>query len=228
DKNVVIFGLPGAFTGVCLSQHVPSYKNNIDKFKAKGVDSVCYLSSIRHRNLVNLLGYYQENGQQMLIYEYIPNGSISSHLYGQVSNEKLQFKNRLSIALGAAKGLAHLRAITPILVHKNFKTTNVLVDENFIAKVADVGLRNLTVPWDWINAPGEYALALRHFVLSWALVKEFGRFSNRSDVYSFGVFLLELVCGREALQSKSSESDRSLVEWVIKLLIQCSYMFLKD
>ncbi|KAF9587354.1 hypothetical protein IFM89_001454 [Coptis chinensis] len=58
-------------------------------------------------------------------------------------NEKLQFKNRLSIAFGAAKGLAHFHAITPILVHKNFKTANVLVDENFIAKVADVGLRNV-------------------------------------------------------------------------------------
>ncbi|KAF9612158.1 hypothetical protein IFM89_038346 [Coptis chinensis] len=88
----------------------------------------------------------------------------------------------IGIELSLAEGLAHLHAITPILVYKNFKTTNVFVDENFIAKVADVGLRNLTVPWAWINAPSEYALALRHFVLSWALVKEFGRFSDRSDV----------------------------------------------
>ncbi|KAF9606978.1 hypothetical protein IFM89_030397 [Coptis chinensis] len=186
---------------------------------------VRYLSSIRHRNLVNLLGYCQENGQQMLIYEYIPNGSISSHLYGagQVSNEKLQFKNRLSIALGAAKGilcktesidcfsgLAHLHAITPILVHKNFKTANVLVDEDFIAKVADAGLRNVL---GRVNVAGPSYRTMDEDVFFAPEVKEFGRFSDRSDVYSFGVFLLELVSGREALQFESSESDRSLVEW---------------
>ncbi|RZC59498.1 hypothetical protein C5167_006804 [Papaver somniferum] len=87
----------------------------------------------------------EENNQQMLIYEYIPNGSVSSHLNGasEVPEEKLEFKHRLPIALGAAKGLAHLHTMSPPLVHKNFKTANVLVDENFIAKVADAGIRNL-------------------------------------------------------------------------------------
>nr|GEW35832.1 nodulation receptor kinase [Tanacetum cinerariifolium] len=89
-------------------------------------------------------GYCQANGQQILVYEYVPNGSVSIHLYGagQVTKEKLEFKHRLSIALGAAKGLAHLHSLSPRLAHKDFKTANVLVDENFIAKVADAGVRN--------------------------------------------------------------------------------------
>ncbi|KAF5179868.1 Nodulation receptor kinase [Thalictrum thalictroides] len=174
---------------------------------------VRYLSSIRHRNLVNLLGYCQENGQQMLIYEYIPNGSISTHLYGagHVSGEKLEFKNRLSIALGAAKGLAHLHLMSPPLVHKDFKTANVLVDENFIAKVADAGIRNLLGKVD-VGGPSRQPIAEDIFLAP--EVKEFGRFSDRSDIYSYGVFLLELVSGREAMDTHSSESDRSLVEWV--------------
>ncbi|PIA28215.1 hypothetical protein AQUCO_07200097v1 [Aquilegia coerulea] len=173
---------------------------------------VRYLSSIRHRNLVNLLGYCQENGQQMLIYEYIPNGSISTHLYGagHVSSKKLEFKNRLSIALGAAKGLAHLHSMSPPLVHKDFKTANVLVDENFIAKVADAGIRNLLGKVD-VGGPSRQTLDEDIFLAP--EVKEFGRFSDRSDIYSFGVFLLELVSGREALDIQSSESDRSLIDW---------------
>ncbi|KAF9595790.1 hypothetical protein IFM89_004192 [Coptis chinensis] len=195
-----------------------------------------YLSSIRHRNLVNLLGYCQENGQQMLIYEYIlylmevfpVTYMVTIQPFmcaGQVSNEKLQFKNILSIALGTAKGLAHLHAITLILVHKNFKTTNVLVDENFIAKVADAGLRNVLCR---VNVAGPSHRTMDEDVFFAPEVKEFGRFSDRSDVYSFRVFLLELVSRREALQFESSKSDRSLVEWVINFLIQCSYTFLKE
>ncbi|KAJ4961481.1 hypothetical protein NE237_021391 [Protea cynaroides] len=175
-------------------------------------EEVRYLSSIQHRNLVSLLGYCQENNQQMLIYEYIPNGSVSSHLYGsgQFANEKLEFKHRLSIALGAAKGLAHLHSLSPRLVHKDFKTANVLVDENFIAKVADAGLRRLLGGAD-VAGPSSRMMVDDIFLAP--EVKEFGRFSEKSDVYSFGVFMLELVSGREADQSLPSGSDQNLVEW---------------
>ncbi|KAJ0092265.1 hypothetical protein Patl1_25115 [Pistacia atlantica] len=106
---------------------------------------VNYLSEIRHRNLVTLLGYCQENGSQILVFEYLPNGNMCNHLYdtGRESSTKLEFKQRVSIALGAAKGLCHLHSLRPSLLHKNFKTANVLVDENFIAKVADVGISTL-------------------------------------------------------------------------------------
>ncbi|URD91448.1 STYKc [Musa troglodytarum] len=109
------------------------------------IEEVRYVSSIRHRNLVSLLGYCQEDHIQMLIYEYIPNGSVSTHLYGaiQASSVKLEFKHRLSIAHGAAKGMVHLHSLNPPLVHMNFRTRNVLVDGDLTPKVADAGIRSL-------------------------------------------------------------------------------------
>ncbi|KAK7380702.1 hypothetical protein VNO78_33217 [Psophocarpus tetragonolobus] len=177
------------------------------------VDEVRYLSSIHHRNVVTLLGYCQENNLQFLIYEYVPNGSVASHLYGvgQQPHEKLQFKLRLSIALGAAKGLAHLHCLSPHLIHKNFKTANVLVDENFIAKVADAGLHNIFGK-DEIPGPSSQVVSEEIFLAP--EVKEFRQYSEKSDVYSFGVFLLELLSGKEATESQPSDSYQNLVELV--------------
>ncbi|CAL5371530.1 unnamed protein product [Camellia sinensis] len=182
-------------------------------WRPKQLLMVRYLSSIHHRNLVTLLGYCQENDQQFLVYEYIPYGSISIHLYGpsQDSQEKLEFKNRLSIALGAAKGLAHLHSLSPRLVHKDFKTTNVLVDENFIPKVADAGVRNFL---GRVEVAGPSSLVAADEIFLAPEVKEFRRFSEKSDVYSFGIFLLELVSGREAMDLLSSDFNQNLVEWV--------------
>ncbi|WMV17709.1 hypothetical protein MTR67_011094 [Solanum verrucosum] len=174
---------------------------------------VRYLSSIQHRNLVTLLGYCQENDQQNLVYEYIPNGSVSIHLYGggHVTQEKLEFKHRLSIALGAAKGLAHLHSLSPRLIHKDFKTANVLVDENFIAKVADAGLRNFLGRFE-VAGPSSRVAADEIFLAP--EVREFRRFSEKSDAYSFGIFLLELVSGHEAMDLLSSDLNVNIVEWV--------------
>ncbi|MCE0480582.1 hypothetical protein HAX54_037582 [Datura stramonium] len=175
------------------------------------IDEVRYLSSIQHRNLVTLLGYCQENDQQILVYEYIPNGSVSIHLYGGGTQEKLEFKHRLSIALGAAKGLAHLHSLSPRLIHKDFKTANVLVDENFIAKVADAGLRNFLGRFE-VAGPSSQVAADEIFLAP--EVREFRRFSEKSDAYSFGIFLLELVSGREATDLLSSDLNVNIVEWV--------------
>lgn len=180
------------------------------------IEEVRYLASIQHRNIVTLLGYCQANGQQILVYEYIPNGSVSVHLYGagQVTKEKLEFKHRLSIALGAAKGLAHLHSLSPRLTHKDFKTANVLVDENFIAKVADAGVRNFLSRADTAAGPGPSSQITADEMFLAPEVREFRRFSEKSDVYSFGVFLLELVSGQEAVDLISSDSNQNLVEWV--------------
>ena len=136
-----------------------------------------------------------------------------------------------------ATGLAHLHSLSPRLVHKNFKTANVLVDENFIAKVADAGLRNFLgrvdiagpstqVTADEIFLAPEYYSStcsiqlLTHYSLSVytygiykCRVREFRQFSEKSDVFSFGVFLLELLTGKEATEP-SPETSQNLVEWV--------------
>ncbi|KAL7190152.1 hypothetical protein ACSBR2_022432 [Camellia fascicularis] len=214
DKSLIGEGKFGpVYKGMLNDGMLVAIKKRAGTPSQEFVEEVRYLSSIHHRNLVTLLGYCQENDQQFLVYEYIPYGSISIHLYGpsQDSQEKLEFKNRLSIALGAAKGLAHLHSLSPRLVHKDFKTTNVLVDENFIPKVADAGVRNFL---GRVEVVGPSSLVAADEIFLAPEVKEFRRFSEKSDVYSFGIFLLELVSGREAMDLLSSDFNQNLVEWV--------------
>lgn len=214
DKSLIGEGKFGpVYKGMLNDGMLVAIKKRAGTPSQEFVEEVRYLSSIHHRNLVTLLGYCQENDQQFLVYEYIPYGSISIHLYGpsQDSQEKLEFKNRLSIALGAAKGLAHLHSLSPRLVHKDFKTTNVLVDENFIPKVADAGVRNFL---GRVEVAGPSSLVAADEIFLAPEVKEFRRFSEKSDVYSFGIFLLELVSGREAMDLLSSDFNQNLVEWV--------------
>lgn len=107
DKSLIGLGKFGeVYKGLLHDGVLVAIKRRSATPSPEFVKEVRYLSSIQHRNLVTLLGYCQESGQQILVYEYIPNGSVSIHLYGagQVSQEKLEFKHRLSIALGAAKG----------------------------------------------------------------------------------------------------------------------------
>lgn len=107
DINLIGHGIFGeAYKGLLQDGMIVAIKRRPAPPSQDFIEEVRYLSSIRHRNLVSLLGYCQESDMQMLVYEYIPNGSVSAHLYGasQVSTSRLEFKNRLSIAYGAAKG----------------------------------------------------------------------------------------------------------------------------
>ncbi|GMI67100.1 hypothetical protein like AT3G26700 [Hibiscus trionum] len=214
QRNLIGEGKFGeVYKGLLQDGVLVAIKKRAGALSQEFIDEARYLSSIQHRNLVTLLGYCQENNQQFLVYEYIPNGSVSLHLYGvgQGSAPKIEFKHRLSIALGAAKGLAHLHSLSPRLVHKDFKTANVLVDENFIAKVADAGLRNFL---GRIDIAGSSSQVTADEIFLAPEVREFRRFSEKSDAYSFGVFLLELVSGREASELPSSNSTENLVERV--------------
>ncbi|XP_004493095.1 probable receptor-like protein kinase At1g30570 isoform X2 [Cicer arietinum] len=215
DKNLIGEGKFGeVYKGLLQDGMLVAIKKRRGVPTPEFVDEVRYLSSIQHRNLVTLIGYCQENNLQFLIYEYVPNGSVSSHLYGasQQPREKIEFKHRLSIAQGAAKGLAHLHSLSPRLVHKNFKTSNVLVDENFISKVADSGLRNFLGRVDIASSSSQVA---SDEIFLAPEVREFRRFSEKSDVYSFGVFLLELLSGKQATESPSINTNQNLVESVL-------------
>lgn len=171
------------------------------------VNEVKRIACVHHRHLVKLIGYCEENHQQFLVYDYLPNGNVGNHLYDSegLPIGKLDMRQRLIIALGAAKGLEHLHSLVPPIVHMHFRTRNVLADENFTAKVSDFGLSNLLVG-------GYYAESSSAFdCFRDPELRSLHDFSERSDVYSFGVFLLELISGREALGWNHSDVQENLV-----------------
>uniref|UniRef100_A0A0D9YJJ7 non-specific serine/threonine protein kinase n=1 Tax=Oryza glumipatula TaxID=40148 RepID=A0A0D9YJJ7_9ORYZ len=226
NVNLIGHGMFGeVYKGLLQDGTIVAIKKRHSPPSHEFIHEVNYLSSIRHRNLVNLLGYCQENGMQMLVYEYVPNGSVSTHLHGDFSlcfpntvtvfnksiigsshapGVKLEFKQRLSIAHGAAKGLNHLHSLTPPTVHMNFKTANVLVDEDLIPKVADAGIRSLL---DRLGGVGPSSRTSYDPFLD-PRMRESINFSIQSDVYGFGVFLVELLSGKRAL------SDQNIIRWV--------------
>ncbi|KAL5228674.1 hypothetical protein ABZP36_016939 [Zizania latifolia] len=207
NVNLIGHGMFGeVYKGLLHDGTIVAIKKRHSPPSQEFIQEVNYLSSIHHRNLVNLLGYCQENGMQMLVYEYVPNGSVSTHLHGNshAPGVMLEFKQRLSIAHGTAKGLSHLHSLTPPAVHMNFKTANVLVDEDFIPKVADAGIRGL------LDRLGGAGLSLRtsNDAFLDPRMRESINFSIQSDIYSFGVFLVELLSSRRAV------SDQSIIRWV--------------
>ncbi|KAG6487747.1 hypothetical protein ZIOFF_056348 [Zingiber officinale] len=213
DINLIGYGLFGqVHKGLLQNGILVAIERRSSSPSPQFIEEVHYRSSICHRNLVSLLGYCQENDMQMLIYEYIPNGSVSTRLYGSIqsSSGKLEFKHRLSIALGAAKGeisritsvsgMVHLHSLNPPLIHMNFSTVKVLVGEDLTPKVADAGVRSLL---NRVDGAASCSRMSEDDPFLDPEVYESGRFSVKSDVYSFGVFLLELVTGRDAASDKS-------------------------
>ncbi|PSS01489.1 Protein kinase [Actinidia chinensis var. chinensis] len=213
ESNLIGYGSFGlVYKGLLRDGNFAAIKRRTGDPRQELVEEVAYLSGIWHRNLVTLLGYCQEGGYQLLIFEHVPNGSMCNHLYdtGQDSTKKLEFKQRISIGLGAAKGLCHLHSQKPPIVHGNFKTANVLVDENFIAKVADAGIWKLLQRIEDAGPSG----TTRVNPFQDPEVVQMGIFSQINDVYSFGVFLLELVTGQEASHIDSFGSNERILQWV--------------
>ncbi|KAH1214511.1 putative LRR receptor-like serine/threonine-protein kinase [Glycine max] len=156
------------------------------------------LSRLHHRNLLSLIGYCDQGGEQMLVYEYMPNGALRNHLSAN-SKEPLSFSMRLKIALGSAKGLLYLHTeANPPIFHRDVKASNILLDSRYTAKVADFGLSRLApVPDIEGNVPGHVSTVVKgtpgyldpEYFLTYKL-------TDKSDVYSLGVVFLELVTGR--------------------------------
>ncbi|XP_059280635.1 proline-rich receptor-like protein kinase PERK3 isoform X2 [Lycium barbarum] len=218
DENNLIgcgsFGL--VFKGLLCDGTVVAIKRRLGIPKQEFTEEVAHLSRVQHRNLVSLLGYCQDSGYSMLVFEYLPNGSMRNHLYdtGRESATKLEFKQRLSIAIGTAKGLSHLHGQRPSIIHGNFKTANVLVDEDFIAKVADAGILKLLEKIDDAGPSGLSSVnAFRD-----PEINQIGILCETSDVYSFGVFLIELITGRDASHIDEFGSNQSVLDWVEKEL----------
>ncbi|KAG6633572.1 hypothetical protein I3843_12G056200 [Carya illinoinensis] len=176
---------------------------------------VLFLGVVNHPNLVKLLGYCssdEERGiQRLLVYEFMPNRSLEAHLFNR-SLPTLPWKTRLEILLGAAEGLAYLHGGLEVqVIYRDFKSSNVLLDEDFKAKLSDFGLAREGPRGDHTHVStavvGTYGYAAPEYV-------ETGHLTTQSDIWSFGVVLYEILTGRRALERNRPTSEQKLLDWV--------------
>ncbi|KAI3446981.1 hypothetical protein Pfo_003646 [Paulownia fortunei] len=172
------------------------------------------ISRVHHKHLVSLVGYCITGTQRMLVYEFVPNNTLEFHLHGK-GRPVMDWPTRLKIALGAAKGLAYLHEdCHPKIIHRDIKATNILLDFNFEAKVADFGLAKFSSDANThvsTRVMGTFGYLAPEYASS-------GKLTDKSDVFSFGVMLLELITGRRPVDTDQSFMDDSLVDWARPLL----------
>ncbi|XP_076921368.1 putative LRR receptor-like serine/threonine-protein kinase At1g67720 [Bidens hawaiensis] len=185
---------------------------NIQQGKKEFANEVSLLSRIHHRNLVKFYGFCQEEGKDILVYEFMHNGTLKEHLYGPLAKEhRLKWIKRLEIAEESAKGIEYLHTgCVPSIIHRDLKTSNILLDNNMKAKVSDFGLSKLAV-----DGTSHVSSIVRGTV--GYLDPEYyisNHLTEKSDIYSFGVILLELISGKEAISNESFGINcRNIVQW---------------
>ncbi|XP_022633670.1 probable LRR receptor-like serine/threonine-protein kinase At1g67720 isoform X1 [Vigna radiata var. radiata] len=175
-------------------------------------NEVILLSRIHHRNLVQLLGYCREEGNSMLIYEFMHNGTLKEHLYAPLTHGRsIDWKKRLEIAEDAAKGIEYLHTgCVPAVIHRDLKSSNILLDRQMKAKVSDFGLSKLAV--DGASHVSSIVRGTVGYLDPEYYISQ--QLTDKSDIYSFGVILLELISGQEAISNDSFGANcRNIVQW---------------
>ncbi|XP_010256925.1 PREDICTED: protein kinase APK1A, chloroplastic [Nelumbo nucifera] len=207
DENALTAAKPG--TGMIIA--VKRLNQEGYQGHREWLAEVNYLGQLYHPNLVKLIGYCLEDEHRLLVYEFMPRGSLENHLFRRGSYfQPLSWNLRMKVALGAAKGLAFLHSAETKVIYRDFKTSNILLDSNYNAKLSDFGLAKDGPTGDKSHVStrvmGTYGYAAPEYLAT-------GHLTAKSDVYSFGVVLLEMLSGRRAVDKNRPSGEHNLVEW---------------
>ncbi|KAM5556383.1 hypothetical protein ABKV19_024005 [Rosa sericea] len=207
DENALTAAKPG--TGMVIA--VKRLNQEGLQGHKEWLTEINYLGQLRHPNLVKLIGYCLEDDHRLLVYEFMPRGSLDNHLFRRASYfQPLSWSLRMKIALGAAKGLAFLHSDEAKVIYRDFKTSNILLDSAYNAKLSDFGLAKDGPAGDRSHVStrvmGTYGYAAPEYMAT-------GHLTAKSDVYSFGVVMLEMLSGRRAVDKNRPTGEHSLVEW---------------
>ncbi|KEH39442.1 putative transferase, protein kinase RLK-Pelle-RLCK-VIIa-2 family [Medicago truncatula] len=208
DENSFSAAKPGI--GIVIA--IKSLNQESFRSHREWLAEVNYHGRFSHPHLVRLIGYCLENEHRLLVYEFMPRGSLENHLFRRGSYfQPLSWSLRLKVALDAAKGLAFLHSAENKVIYRDFKTSNVLLDSDYNAKLSDFGLARDGPTGDkshiFTNTlVGNNGYAAPEYVDS-------GLLTTKSDVYSFGVVLLEMVCGRRVIDNNKPYGEHNLVQW---------------
>ncbi|PHT42081.1 putative receptor-like serine/threonine-protein kinase [Capsicum baccatum] len=169
------------------------------------------IGKVRHKNLAGLLGYCSEGAHRILVYEYIDNGNLEQWLHGDVGSvSPLTWEIRMKIAIGTARGLAYLHeGLEPKVVHRDVKSSNILLDRKWNPKVSDFGLAKLLVSeksYVTTRVMGTFGYVSPDYAST-------GMLNEGSDVYSFGVMLMEIITGRSPVDYSRPPGEMNLVDW---------------
>ncbi|KAL8556415.1 hypothetical protein ACS0TY_004020 [Phlomoides rotata] len=214
--SCVFKGIMKDGTIVAVKRAIVSPDTDLKKNSKEFHTELDLLSRLNHAHLLNLLGYCEEGGERLLVYEFMANGSLHQHLHSKNKEvkEQLEWVRRVTIAVQAARGIEYLHGYAcPPVIHRDIKSSNILIDEEHNARVADFGL-SLLGPANSSSPLAELPAGTLGY-----LDPEYYRLhylTTKSDVYSFGVLLLEILTGRKAIDMQYEEGN--IVEWAVPLI----------
>ncbi|XP_059312596.1 probable serine/threonine-protein kinase At1g01540 isoform X2 [Lycium ferocissimum] len=220
DENVIGEGGYGiVYQGVLadgIRVAVKNLLNNRGQAEKEFKVEVEAIGRVRHKNLVRLLGYCVEGAYRMLVYEYVDNGTLEQWLHGDVGDvSPLTWDIRMTVIVGTAKALAYLHeGLEPKVVHRDVKSSNILLDRQWHTKLSDFGLAKL------LNAERSY-VTTRVMGTFGYVAPEYactGMLNEKSDVYSFGILIMEIITGRTPVDYGRPQGETNLVEW-LKMMV---------
>ncbi|XP_059447426.1 L-type lectin-domain containing receptor kinase IX.1-like [Corylus avellana] len=210
-------GFGGVYKGFLRESNSFVAVKRVSKGSKQGMkeyaSEVKIISRLRHRNLVQLIGRCHERGELLLVYEFMPNGSLDSHLFTEES--LLIWAIRYKVAQGLASALLYLHEESEqCVVHRDIKSSNIMLDANFNTKLGDFGLARLVD-----HVKGSQTTLLLAGTMGYMAPEcvTTGKANKESDVYSFGIVALEIACGRKPIKINALEDQVVMVEWVRKL-----------